>query len=194
LVIVGFIQPCAAEAGPWGSIGNIFCGGEPSAALVRFRTMSKETLALAGFVIACLAVGGISGYFTAAGVGVWYDGLVKPSFQPPKWLFGPVWTLLYILMAVAAWLVWKQAGLWNTTMALFALQLALNFAWSFIFFSAHRIGLALVDIVLLWLMLAGTIAAFAPIDARAAWLLFPYLAWVSFAAVLNASIWRLNPA
>jgi len=153
---------------------------------------AQQSWALAGFVILCLAVGGSSGYFTAAGVGAWYDGLVKPSFQPPKWLFGPVWTVLYILMAVAAWFVWREAGLMNGAMALFALQLLLNFAWSFIFFSAHRIGLALADIAALWLALAATIYAFALVDVRAAWLLAPYIAWVSFASVLNLAVWRLN--
>ena len=156
--------------------------------------MNKDTLALIGFVVACLAVGGVSGWFTAAGVGEWYDGLVKPSFQPPKWLFGPVWTVLYILMAVAAWLIWKQIGFWNTAMGLFGLQLALNFAWSFLFFSAQRMGFALVDIVALWLALVATVVTFAPVDPRAAWLLAPYIAWVSFATLLNTAIWRLNPA
>ena len=153
---------------------------------------SKDILALGGFVIFCLAVGGVSGYFTAAGVGTWFDSLVKPSFNPPKWVFGPVWTLLYAMMGVAAFLVWRQTGLWNGVMALFFFQLALNFAWSFIFFNAHRLDLALIDIAILWEAIAATIWAFMGIDSRAAWLLVPYLAWVSFASALNFSFWRLN--
>ena len=152
----------------------------------------NDFLALAGFVLLCLAVGGLSGYFTAAGVGGWFDGLTKPSFNPPKWVFGPVWTLLYVMMAVSAYLVWRQVGFWNWAIGMFILQLALNFAWSFIFFNAHRIGLALVDIVALWLMIAATIFTFSKIDSLASWMLLPYLAWVSFASLLNASFWRLN--
>ncbi|MDE2385789.1 MAG: tryptophan-rich sensory protein [Alphaproteobacteria bacterium] len=155
---------------------------------------TTETWALLGFVALCLGVGGVSGYFTAAGVGAWYDGLKKPAFQPPKWLFGPVWTVLYLAMAIAAWLVWRQAGLWSAALGLFGLQLALNFAWSFIFFTAHRLGLALIDLIALWITVAATIGAFSAYDHWAAALLVPYLAWLSFAALLNASVWRLNAA
>ncbi|MBG1232669.1 TspO/MBR family protein [Aestuariivirga litoralis] len=154
----------------------------------------QDWIALLGFVFMCLAVGGISGYFTAAGVGEWFDGLRKPFFNPPKWVFGPVWTLLYLMMGVAAFLVWRQVGFWHLAIGLFFVQLALNFAWSFIFFSAHRIGVALTDIILLWLAIVATIFVFAPLSAAAAWLLAPYLLWVTFASLLNASIWRLNPA
>ncbi len=152
----------------------------------------NNLLALTGFIVLCLAVGGISGYFTAAGVGTWFDSLIKPSINPPKWVFGPVWTLLYFLMAIAGYLVWLRVGMWNAAMGLFFIQLALNFAWSFIFFNAHQLGFALVEIVVLWLAIAATIWNFASIDMRAAWLLSPYIAWVSFATVLNASFWRLN--
>ena len=152
----------------------------------------SSILALLGFLILCLGVGGFSGYFTATGVKTWYPNLEKPSFNPPNSIFGPVWTLLYIMMAVAAWRVWSAGSDTTFALVLFAVQLALNFAWSFIFFNAHRLGMALADIVLLWLAIAATIAAFAFIDSLAAWLLAPYIAWVSFATLLNASIWRLN--
>jgi len=152
----------------------------------------NDVLALVGFVALCLAVGGASGYFTAAGVGTWFDGLNKPNFNPPKWVFGPVWTTLYLLMSIAAFLVWRRVGFWTSAIALFFVQLTLNFFWSFIFFKAHLLGLALLDIIAMWLAIAATIWAFSKIDRRAAWLLAPYLAWVSFAGVLNAAFWRLN--
>jgi translocator protein len=154
---------------------------------------TSSILALLGFLVLCLGVGGFSGFFTAGGVRGWYQGLRKPAFNPPNWILGPVWTLLYIMMAFAAWRVWRSGGDTTLALVLFAVQLALNFAWSFIFFNAHRIGLALADIIVLWLAIAATIVAFAPLDSFAAWLLVPYLAWVSFATLLNASIWRLNP-
>lgn len=123
----------------------------------------------------------------------WYADLAKPTFQPPASLFGPVWTVLYALMAVAAWRVWRKGGRGaRGALRLFALQLALNAAWSPLFFGAHAIGLALADLVLLVLAVAATLLAFARVDRAAAALLVPYLAWVSFAAVLNASILALN--
>jgi translocator protein len=149
-------------------------------------------VSLAGFLVLCLAIGGVSGYATMGGIKVWYKTIRKPSFNPPNWLFGPVWTVLYIMMAVSAWLVWQTGGNISFALGLFTLQLALNFAWSFIFFRAQNIGWALVDILALWLTIAATVAVFSGISSLAAWLLLPYLAWVSFASLLNASIWRLN--
>jgi translocator protein len=126
--------------------------------------------------------------------GAWYDGLHKPPWNPPDWVFGPVWTVLYILMGVAAWLVWKTSG-WDRArgaLSLYLIQVALNAAWSWIFFGLQRPGLALAEIVVLWLAIGATLLAFRRHVPLAAWLLAPYLAWVTFAAVLNLSLWRLN--
>ncbi len=152
----------------------------------------RDFIFLAGFVGLCLAVSGVSGYFTVAGVREWFPTLVKPSFNPPNWLFAPVWSVLYIMMGIAAWLVWRQSGEINLALWMFFIQLTLNFLWSFLFFNLHRLDVALIDISLLWLSIAATLYLFWKIDARAGLLIVPYLAWVSFASLLNASFWRLN--
>jgi tryptophan-rich sensory protein len=124
----------------------------------------------------------------------WYGTLTKPSWNPPGWLFGPVWSVLYTMMAVAAWLVWRQGG-WGKQrkpLLIFLAQLALNAAWTPLFFGLHNPGLALLDIALLWLAIVAMIAAFWRVHRIAAALLIPYLAWVSFATFLNFTIWRLN--
>jgi len=141
-----------------------------------------------------LAVGGIAGFATATAIGTWYTTLNKPFFNPPNWLFAPAWTTLYILMGVALYLVWRlpASPMRNKAMTTFFAQLALNFAWSFIFFGAHQIGFALVEIMLLWLAILITINQFAKLQKTAALLLVPYILWVSFATVLNFSIWHLN--
>ena len=123
--------------------------------------------------------------------GEWYANLAKPDWTPPGWLFGPAWTILYILMAVAAWMVWQRVG-WTRPLWLWLAQLALNAAWSPIFFGAKQPGWAFAEIIALWLAIAATIATFMKVNRRAAWLLIPYLAWVSFATVLNCAIWRLQ--
>lgn len=125
----------------------------------------------------------------------WYRAIEKPSFTPPDWVFGPVWTLLYLMMAIAAWLVWRHPGP-GVAIAIFAwcVQLALNAAWSWLFFGLHRPDLAFFNIVLQWLAIAVTIALFWRVTPVAAGLMLPYLAWVSFAAVLSGAIWRLNPS
>lgn len=146
---------------------------------------------LAGFIVVCLAVGGIAGFATAQSVQDWYPTLNKPSWTPPPWLFAPVWTTLYVMMAVAAWLVWT-IGSARAALALFFSQLLLNLAWSFLFFGARSPALGLIDIVLLWLAIAATIFAFSMKSRLAAFLMVPYLAWVSFALALNTSIWMLN--
>lgn len=147
---------------------------------------------LALFILICLAVGGSGAAFPP---GEWYRQLAKPPFNPPAWIFGPVWTLLYILMGVSAWLVWRRPGLpaAQYPLLLFAVQLILNGAWSWIFFGFHRTGLALIDILLLWAAIAATLLSFWRIRRTAAVLLIPYLLWVTFAVYLNASLWRLNP-
>jgi translocator protein len=151
----------------------------------------RKWLVLAGFVGSCLAVAGLAGFATAQSVVEWYPTLAKPSWTPPSWLFGPVWTVLYVLMGVAAWLVWSK-GQARNALLLFGAQLLLNLAWSFLFFGARSPGLGLIDIVALWLAIAATIFAFAQRTRTAALLLAPYLAWVSFAMALNAKIFLLN--
>ena len=149
---------------------------------------------LLAFVAACLAVGAIGGAVTATSVGTWYQQLRKPSINPPNWVFAPVWTALYIAMAVAAWRVWRARGLEGarSALVLFALQLALNLGWSILFFGLRQIGLALIEILILLATLVATTLAFRRIDGIAALLLVPYVAWVSFATVLTAAVWRLN--
>jgi len=142
-----------------------------------------------------LAVGGISGFFTASSVNSWFATLNKPSFNPPSWLFGPVWTTLYIMMGVSFFIIWKSHAKLDkryTGYTYYWLQLALNFLWSFLFFYFQRPDLALIDIVLLFIMIASTIFSFRKISQTAAWLLVPYLCWVAFATALNFEIWRLN--
>ena len=150
--------------------------------------------ALAGLLAVSAAVAGVSGAATIKNVGVWYAGLAKPSFNPPNWLFGPVWTLLYIAMAVAAWRIWRlrSQGPVGLALGLYALQMTLNFAWSLLFFGMHRIGAAMADIAALLVVLAATTVIFWRRDAIAGALMAPYLAWVAFAATLNDAIWRLN--
>jgi translocator protein len=157
--------------------------------------MSARTwVALAGFLAASFAVAAIGGTFTSAGMPEWYMSLEKPAFNPPSWVFGPVWTALYIMMAVAAWLVWKASGFRGaaTALTLYFVQLALNLAWSGIFFGLRAPGWALVEIVALWIAILATIVLFFRHSRVAGWLMVPYLLWVSFAAVLNAAIWSLN--
>ena len=147
------------------------------------------------FVLVCQLAGIVGVLTTETGTSTWYRELAKPSFQPPGWVFGPVWTLLYALMGIAAWRVWRlgveRPGV-GRALGLFAVQLLLNAAWSPIFFGAHAIGPALAVLAALWLTLLATIVAFRPLDRIAALLLAPYLAWVTFATVLNASILALN--
>ena len=147
-------------------------------------------------VIICLAVGYLSGMVTRASITTWYPTLVKPSFNPPNWIFAPVWTSLYVMMGVAAGLIWNQITTQKAavTKALqfFTIQLVLNALWSFLFFGLHNLMLATIEVVLLWLMIFETYSQFAKINKTASYLMLPYLAWVSFASVLTASIWWLN--
>ena len=147
-------------------------------------------------VIICLAVGYLSGMVTRASITIWYPTLVKPSFNPPNWIFAPVWTSLYVMMGVAAGLIWNQITMQKAavTKALqfFIIQLVLNALWSYLFFGLHNLMLATIEVVLLWLMIFETYSQFAKINKTASYLMLPYLAWVSFASVLTASIWWLN--
>lgn len=143
---------------------------------------------------ACVGGGALVGVLTAGGDSAWYRILEKPGWNPPGWVFGPVWTTLYAAMGVAAWRVWRQGGWGRHPVALtaFVVQLLLNFAWSFIFFGAQQVGWALVEIVGLWAAIVATIWLFRGVDRPAAWLLVPYLAWVTFATALNTAIYRLQ--
>jgi tryptophan-rich sensory protein len=151
-------------------------------------------LVLLGFLIFTLAVGFAGGQVTTPNIASWYVHLAKPSFSPPNSVFMPVWTTLYVLMAVAAWRVWQQSGLLSRGLALWLIQLALNFTWSFIFFSSHAPLAALLELVVMWFAILATLITFGRVDRPAGWLMIPYLAWVSFAGVLNFWIWRLNGA
>ncbi len=137
------------------------------------------------------AAAAVGGLFTP---GEWYAQIKKPTWNPPSWIFGPVWTVLYTMMAVAAWLVWRHNG-WTTqlrALGWFLVQLGLNALWSPLFFGLNNLGLAFAEIVLLWLAILVTFRAFSSANRFAGALLLPYLAWVSFAAVLNFTLWQLN--
>jgi benzodiazapine receptor len=161
-----------------------------------WAAMNRRTdiLGLIGFLALCLVVSAIGGAVTATSVGTWYPTLQKPPFNPPDWVFAPVWTTLYVLMAIAGWRVWRCVGrrLNVTALKLFALQLALNLAWSFVFFGAQQIGLALVEICFLLFSIIATAILFWRIDRIAGTLFLPYIFWVAFATALNASLWLLN--
>src|SRR5450432_2429019 len=146
-------------------------------------------------LVLTLGVGAIAGFATASNIGGWYARLSKPAFNPPNWIFGPVWTLLYILMGIALYLIWKQPPTLyrSNSLWLFFIQLFLNFIWSFFFFYFHKTGLALMDIAVLWIFIILTIFSFSGLNKKAAWLLVPYICWVSFALILNGAICRLNP-
>jgi translocator protein len=152
-------------------------------------------IALGLFLLASFTASAIGGYATFESVRTWYPTLVKPSWNPPAAVFGPVWTLLYTLMAFAAWRIWLRRELAGARPALrwFFVSLALNALWSVLFFGLHRPGLALLEVVLFWGTLVLVQLRFARLDRVAGWLWAPYVAWVSFATVLNAAIWRLNP-
>jgi tryptophan-rich sensory protein len=138
--------------------------------------------------------GGIGSIFTSASVGTWYKTLKKSPLNPPSWVFGPVWTTLFLLMGIALYLVWRKDDAGGRTLAfwIFGIQLALNVLWSLLFFGLHRPDLALMEIAVLWLAILANIIIFYSISKPAALLLLPYLLWVSFAAYLNYDLWRLN--
>jgi len=158
------------------------------------RTGSRDLLGLGAFVLLCLGISALGGWVTSGSVDTWYQALQKPVFNPPDWLFAPVWTLLYLMIALSGWRFWRSradAGR-RAGMAAYAAQLALNLAWSFVFFGGRLIGPALAVILLLLAAIAVNAALFARTDRLAAWLLAPYAAWVAFAALLNFALWRLN--
>jgi tryptophan-rich sensory protein len=153
---------------------------------------AADWIALLAFLAICFAVAGIGGAVTRTSVDTWYPMLAKPAFTPPAWVFAPVWTALYAMMALAAWLVWRRVGWQGWALVLFFAQLALNLLWSILFFGRQLVGLALVDIVVLVVLIALTTIAFWRIDRRAGLLLVPYLVWVVYASVLNGAIWHMN--
>jgi benzodiazapine receptor len=150
-----------------------------------------QIIALLACVGLCFLTAWVGSRFTP---GESYLQLQKPSWTPPGYLFGPVWSILYLSMGVAAWLVWRRAGFSGASLALtlFIVQLILNGAWSWVFFGLHKTGLAFAEILVLWGMILLTLLAFWRVNATAGVLFLPYLAWVSFAAVLNYTIWQLN--
>ncbi|WP_207481439.1 TspO/MBR family protein [Arenibaculum pallidiluteum] len=155
---------------------------------------AAQVAAFVAFLVAVAVAGAIGSAATLPSIPTWYAGLVKPGFTPPNWLFPPAWTALYVLMAVSAWLVWRQGGRVPVRgpLAAWGIQLALNALWSVLFFGLHRPGLALVEILLLWAAVAWTLLSFRAVSRPAAWLLVPYLLWLSYAVALNAGVWLLN--
>jgi tryptophan-rich sensory protein len=157
-------------------------------------TANQRAVGLVVIVLVCFVAAGVGVLAMKRGLVEWYPSLAKPSWTPPNWVFGPVWTFLYLTMGVAAWLVWRRAG-WAAAaipLTLFAAQLALNALWTPLFFGLHRPDLAFADIVVLWLAIVAATVAFWRVTPSAAILMLPYLAWVSFASALNFAIWRMN--
>ena len=157
-------------------------------------SLTRQLVGLAVSIGLCFAIAAVASALTMPSIGTWYAALNKPSWNPPNWVFGPVWSALYLTMAVAAWMVWRERGFYAAMvpLLLFGLQLALNCAWSGLFFAAHRPWLALADIVVLWCAIVATMISFARVSLLAGLLLAPYLAWVSFAAVLNFAVAKMN--
>jgi len=155
----------------------------------------KRPVGIVIAIVICELAGVIGSLFTMPSIPGWYAGLVKPSFNPPGWIFGPVWTALYAMMGVAAWLVYdkgfKRPEV-RKALTVFAVQLVLNTLWSIVFFGAHQILGAVIVIILLWAMILWTILLFRKISKAAAWLLVPYILWVSFATILTVTINALN--
>ncbi len=164
----------------------------------RGRNSRPNWLVLAGFIASALAVGAVGALFSpgvSAAAARWYALLAKPPWTPPASWFGPVWTALYVLMSVAAWLIWRERyhrGR-RAALAAYAIQLLLNALWSPLFFGLKNIGAGLFVIVALWLAIVWTIREFAAVKAAPAWMLVPYIAWVSLASALNLAVWKLNP-
>jgi len=154
---------------------------------------TSSWLALIVFLAICLGVGALGAVVTEKSLRDWYPALRKPPGTPPNWVFGPVWTTLYVLMAISAWLVWRDYR-WGASGALliFGAQLALNLGWSGVFFGARRPGLALVEIIILWAAVLFNACLFYWLNAASAYLLIPYLLWLTYAAHLNFGIWKLN--
>ncbi|HOD16111.1 MAG TPA: tryptophan-rich sensory protein [Spirochaetota bacterium] len=161
----------------------------------RMNGKTKRIIRLIASLIIPQLAGGIGALFTEPAVRTWYAGLDKPSFNPPGWIFGPVWTALYIMMGTALFLVWRNGLVDRKTkiaVALFGIQMALNLLWSILFFGMHNPLAGLVDIALLWAFILATMVAFFPLSRTAGFLLVPYFLWVSFASLLNYMLWSMN--
>ncbi len=159
------------------------------------RSFKEQLAGLIGWLAASFAAGSV-GAIASAQASDFYGQLSRPPWAPPAWLFGPVWSVLYVLIAVSAWLVWRRHGLRGASAALwvFGIQLVANAIWTWLFFGLHRGALSLAEICVLWLLIAANILAFWRLQQLAALMLLPYLAWVSFALALTFSLWRMNPA
>lgn len=162
--------------------------------MINRTSRARSVLGLAGWLVLTFAAAAI-GSAASVTAGSFHAQLVQPSWATPAWVFGPVWTALYLMMGISAWLVWRVNGFRAArgALTLFLVQLALNALWSWLFFAWHRGALAFADIVLLWILIVATMLAFRRVRAAAAWLLIPYLLWVTFAAALNLALWQLNP-
>jgi tryptophan-rich sensory protein len=158
------------------------------------RSTTANVLGLAISLGACFLVAGLGGLATTSSVNDWYLTLKRPEWNPPGWIFGPVWTTLYFMMGIAAWLVWKNSPPEKSRLpiAIFGFHLLLNLFWSILFFGMREVGWAAVEIVILWLFIVLVLLQFMRLDRLAGWLLVPYLLWVSFASFLNYTIWSLN--
>ncbi len=158
------------------------------------RSLVRDAAALAGFLVLCFAISGLGAWVTSTSVDTWYQTLNKPSFNPPAWVFAPVWTTLYIFMAIAGWLVWRKVGFGQARQAFvcYFLQLALNLVWSFLFFGAQSPGAAFIEVLVFLIAIIMTATHFSRFDRIATLLFAPYIAWVAFASVLNGTIWYLN--
>ncbi|MBW2971904.1 tryptophan-rich sensory protein [Candidatus Woesearchaeota archaeon] len=155
-------------------------------------TTVYEILKAIGAIVICQLAGIIGSLFTASSIGSWYSALNKPSFNPPNWVFGPVWITLYTMMGISLYLVWRSGSRDWLVLGVFGLQLVLNTLWSILFFGMHAPGWAFVEIVVLWASIVATIVVFFGVSRTASYLLIPYALWVSFAALLNFMLWRLN--
>ncbi|RPI75016.1 MAG: tryptophan-rich sensory protein [Desulfobacteraceae bacterium] len=156
-------------------------------------TKSKQVLGLIGWLLMTFIAAGI-GSMASSKAGAFYQQLIRPEWAPPAWIFGPVWTMLYLLMGIAAWLVWRAQGFRTARIALslYMIQLALNALWTWLFFVWHLGEIAFIEIIVLWVLILGTLIAFWRVRIIAGVLLIPYLAWVGFASVLTYAIWKLN--
>lgn len=153
----------------------------------------KKPVKLIIFIGFCLSVGAIGSLFTTSSIPTWYATLVKPSFSPPNWIFGPIWTILYILMGISAYIIAQTKNkLATAALKLFWIHLIVNFAWSYLFFGLRNPFYGLVCILVLWSLIVAVILRFSKINKMSAWLLSPYIMWVSFATFLNYDIWILN--
>jgi tryptophan-rich sensory protein len=156
----------------------------------------RSLVGLAVSMGVCFGAGFVGSLFTTPSIPIWYAGLVKPSWTPPAWIFGPVWSVLYGMMALALWLIWRRSGFATAAVpiALFMVQLVLNVLWSLLFFGLRMPGVAFAEIVLLWLAILATLITFWRLNTSAGYLLLPYLVWTAFAGALNFALWRMNAA